>query len=88
MAIVELEQNSPNPFSGSTLISYRVATPGPVTLRVYDLRGRLVREISGSASDQNLQQITLEAKGLASGIYSYSLESNGSKAWNRCIIVK
>jgi hypothetical protein len=88
VAFVELEQNSPNPFSGSTLISYRVTTPGPVILRVYDLRGRLVREVSGSASDQNLQQITLEAKGLASGIYSYSLESNGSKAWNRCIIVK
>lgn len=86
--IVEFGQNAPNPFSGSTLISYRVATPGPVKLRVYDLRGRLVREVSGTASDGDLQQIMLDAGGLADGVYSYSLESNGNKVWNRCIIIK
>ena len=46
----ELGQNAPNPFSGSTLISYRVARPGPVTLRVYDLRGRLVRTLLAAES--------------------------------------
>jgi hypothetical protein len=30
----------------------------------------------------------LDARGLASGIYSYSLEANGQKVWKRCIIVK
>jgi len=88
VSIIELGQNAPNPFSGSTLISYRVAKPGPVILRVYDLRGHLVREVSGQASDLNLQQLTLDARDLASGVYSYSLESNGQKAWKRCIIVK
>jgi len=88
ISIVELSQNAPNPFSGTTHISYRVAQPGPVKLRVYDLRGRLVREVSGTAGDHNLQQITLDAKGLASGVYSYSLESHGNTVWNRCIIIK
>ena len=86
--VIELGQNAPNPFSGSTLISYRVAKPGPVILRVYDLRGHLVRELFGQASDTNLQQLTLDARDLASGVYSYSLEANDQKVWKRCIIVK
>lgn len=88
LAILELGQNAPNPFSGSTLISYKVPTPGPVTLRVYDMRGRLVREVTDQASDENIQQITLEASDLASGLYSYSLEAHGQTVWKRCIIVK
>jgi len=47
-----------------------------------------VREVSGTASDGDLQQIMLDAGGLADGVYSYSLESNGNKVWNRCIIIK
>ena len=88
VVIVELGQNSPNPFNESALVSYRVAKPGPVTLRVYDIRGRLVSRSTHQAADTNYQQITLDARGLPSGIYSYSLESNGQTAWKRCIIVK
>jgi hypothetical protein len=88
LTIIELGNNRPNPFTGSTVISYRVAKPGPVTLRVYDLRGRLVRQINDEASDRNIQQIDLDARDLASGIYSYSLEANGQKEWKKCVIIK
>ena len=88
LSFVELDQNAPNPFSSSTLIAYRVAKPGPVKLRVYDLRGRLVHEARDLATDHNIQQITLDAGGLASGVYYYSLESGGNTAWKRCIIIK
>jgi hypothetical protein len=86
--IVELGQNAPNPFRGATTIAYRVARPGPVTLRVYDLRGRCVRTIVDQAENTELQQMTLNAGELPSGIYSYSLESSGQKLWRRCIVVK
>ncbi len=88
LEIVQLGQNRPNPFGKSTTISYRVAEPGPVTLRLYDLRGRKVREVSGNAKDQNTQHITLDARDLASGVYTYSLEANGKKVQKRCIIIK
>jgi hypothetical protein len=86
--IVELGQNVPNPFRGATTIAYRVARPGPVTLKVYDLRGRCVRTVEDRAETTNLQQMTLDASSLPSGVYSYSLESSGHKQWRRCIIVK
>lgn len=34
--------NYPNPFNPVTVIAYELAAPGRVTLRIYDLRGRLV----------------------------------------------
>lgn len=88
LRIVELGQNAPNPFRGATTIAYRVARPGPVTLKVYDLRGRCVRTVEDRAETTSLQQMTLDASNLPSGVYSYSLESSGFKQWRRCIIVK
>ena len=44
-AVTALAQNHPNPFNPNTLLSFSVATPGRVTLRIYDLRGRLVRAL-------------------------------------------
>jgi hypothetical protein len=85
---IELDQNSPNPFHGSTVISFRVAQAGPVTLKMYDLRGRLVRHVDAEAAADDLQQITLDVAGLPSGVYAYSLESHGRKEWKRCIVVK
>ena len=87
-SIIELGQNSPNPFRGSTLISYRIAQSGPVTLRLYDLRGRCVREVTDQAVAGQRRQITLDARDLASGIYTYSLSSNGQLERRRCVIIK
>ena len=41
----ELHNAVPNPFNPSTEISFALAKDGPVTLRLYTLRGRLVRTL-------------------------------------------
>ncbi len=86
--LLDLGQNSPNPFGQSTLISYRLQEPGPVVLRLYDLRGRLVRQVQDRAADTNVQNITLDARDLPSGVYYYSLEARGMVDWKRCTIIK
>jgi hypothetical protein len=40
-----LYQNSPNPFSSTTRISFMLKVEGPVSLDVFDAKGRLVREL-------------------------------------------
>ncbi len=48
----------PNPFSSQTVVEYEIARPGPVTLDVYSVLGRLVCRLdseSGSAGMHRLQ---------------------------------
>jgi len=40
-------QNYPNPFNPSTNILYEIPEPGLVTIQIYDLTGRLVRQLAG-----------------------------------------
>ncbi|HOS65526.1 MAG TPA: FlgD immunoglobulin-like domain containing protein [Candidatus Latescibacteria bacterium] len=45
-----LSQNTPNPFNPSTTIRFSLPEAGPVTLAVYDVNGRLVRNLVGVAA--------------------------------------
>ena len=83
-----LEQNVPNPFFDSTSVSYRMREAGHVTLRLYDVRGRLMKTMFDQTVGEGEHQITLDSRGLASGVYFYSLESRGQKVWKRAILVK
>jgi protein involved in polysaccharide export with SLBB domain len=42
---IALEPNWPNPFHPSTRIGFTVGAAGPVTLRIYDVTGRVVKEL-------------------------------------------
>jgi hypothetical protein len=48
--VLALHPGAPNPFRNSTQIRYDLPSPAPVTLRVYNVAGRLVRELAHSAS--------------------------------------
>jgi hypothetical protein len=87
-ALLTLGQNSPNPFQGSALISFRLPGSGPVSLNLYDLRGRLVRTLVHGEQVAGSHVVTLDGAGLPSGIYFYRLQSGGQQEWKRCILVK
>jgi len=75
-----LYQNYPNPFNPSTVILYSVAADGPVTLRVYDVLGREVRELVKGFQTAGRHTASFDGSGLASGMYFYRLESGGRTA--------
>jgi hypothetical protein len=72
-----LQQNSPNPFSQSTVIRYTLPqTDKQAQLVVSSMAGQIVRQIplqSGEAGS-----ITIEGGSLSAGIYHYSLYVGGS----------
>jgi Flagellar hook capping protein len=90
---ISLSQNYPNPFNPTTRIDYSVVSDGHVTLNVYDITGRLVSTLvdgyieSGyhsaiwSGMDNNGVQ-------LSSGVYLYSLQSEGSNMTRKMIYMK
>ncbi|MFQ5906839.1 MAG: FlgD immunoglobulin-like domain containing protein [bacterium] len=43
---LRLQQNTPNPFSRSTTVSYETPVSGEVNISVYDAKGRLVRSLA------------------------------------------
>ena len=74
----KLFQNYPNPFNSSTSISYEIMKTGDVTLKIYDILGREVRELVNSLQKPGNYKIIWDGKNnrgkeVASGIYFYRL---------------
>ena len=76
----------PNPFNSETTLSFTVNEAGPLTLVLYDLRGRVVRDWSGRF-EAGRHSLTWDGrdeagKPLASGVYIASARQ-GSRAISR-----
>ena len=80
-----LQQNYPNPFNPTTSIAYTVKDPGPVQVRVFNIRGQLVRELANgvqSAGPHSVMWDGCDANGLQvpSGTYLCSMEAGNYHA--------
>ncbi len=83
-----LGQNYPNPFNPSTTINYSLNQAGLVTLKVYDITGREVATLVNSRENAGDHTVTFDASNLASGVYIYTLTSNGLRLTNRMTLIK
>jgi hypothetical protein len=75
-----LHQNFPNPFNPGTKIRYQLAVPGNVSLRIYDVRGRLVRTLQDGHLDPGYYESAWDGRDggqtkAASGVYFYELRA-------------
>jgi hypothetical protein len=65
---------APNPFSQQASVQFNLTTAGPVSLAVYDVQGKLVRQLFTGTSDAGVsQRFTVDAQGLSSGLYILKL---------------
>jgi len=65
---------SPNPFNPMTEMVFNLDAPSDVTLRVFDLSGRLVRELSRGAMSKGLHSVVWNGKDdagcpMSAGVY-------------------
>jgi hypothetical protein len=71
-----LAQNYPNPFNPRTVISFEMPVGGRVTLTVYDLTGREVKELVNGYMSPGIHEavfVAEDARSLSSGVYLYRL---------------
>ena len=82
--------NSPNPFNGSTNINFTASEADDVRLVITDIYGREVAElIDGTvAAGNHTVEFNADEYELGSGMYFYSLISDGYTATKRMVIVK
>ncbi len=73
----QLNQNYPNPFNPRTIITYRLSSPGYISLKVYDVLGREVTTLVAGVQSAGDHSATFNALGFSSGIYFYRLETGG-----------
>ncbi len=89
-----LEQNYPNPFNPSTTIEYSLPLDKKVTLRIYDMMGRVVRTLVDdqvqSAGRYKVQWDGRNQQGtrVASGVYLYALEFGNFKKTRSMTLLK
>lgn len=89
---LQLTQNTPNPFNPVTTISW-TADPqaGPVSLRVYDLAGRLVRTLVDGRVPVGADSAAWDGtddrgRAVAAGVYHYRLQQ-GTRAVARKMVL-
>ena len=83
-----LEQNYPNPFNPVTMIRFSLICPSRVTLRVYDVAGRLVRTVVDGTMEAGEHSLPFDAEGLASGIYFYRLKAARFEKTRKMVVLR
>jgi len=91
---LRLLPNNPNPFNPMTLIRYELPIRSVVSLTIFDLTGRKVRElVSGKDQAAGPHSVTWngqdgEGYGVPSGVYIYRVEAGGERQSRRMTLIR
>ncbi len=88
-----LEQNYPNPFNPSTHIYFGLPKQQNVHIRIYDLRGALVRTLASGNFSAGTHQMIWDGRDdsgqlVSAATYLYRLESDGATLTRKMIFLK
>ncbi len=88
-----LEQNEPNPFTGSTAIRFSLDADSDMSLGVYDVRGRLVRKLESSSMSQGEHTQIWDGRDergrrLPAGVYFYKLSAGGRERTRKAVLLR
>jgi hypothetical protein len=84
-----LSQNQPNPASSYTVIYFYVAQTGPVSLKLYDSRGKFIGYfVDGPGVAGTTYRVFFPVGILAMGEYFYCLKTSGFSIAKKMVIVK
>ena len=83
-----LNQNYPNPFNPSTKIAFAIPQTGVVTLKVFDVSGKLVEVILNEVKNAGSYEVEFNGSNLPSGAYFYSLSAKNFTETKKMILIK
>ena len=83
-----LGQNYPNPFNPTTKIKFNLPVAQYVSLKIYDITGRLVSVLVEGKMEAGLNSVDFIPTSLSSGIYLYSLNTKNFSQTKRMLMIK
>ena len=83
-----LHQNYPNPFNPSTTIKFEIIETGVVSLKIYDMLGREVRELISARLTPGIYSEKFDSRNLPSGAYFYRLQSGEQVKTMKMLLLK
>ena len=84
----KLYPNYPNPFNPVTSIRYAITEPGLVTIDIYDINGRLVKNLVRSEMEPGFYNVKWVAGNYSSGIYFCRLTTENNVLTSKLLLVK
>ena len=88
-----LSQNYPNPFNPVTMIQFGLKETSTVTLKIYDVSGRLIRALVSGTLEPGIYNESWDGTddrghGVASGVYFYSLRAGSFTDRKKMVIMR
>ena len=89
----KLMQNYPNPFNPSTTIQYEIPKAGKVEVQIFDITGRLVKNIVSKNQQAGTHKAVWNGKNesgqkVASGFYAYTIKFENAVLSKKMIHLK
>jgi hypothetical protein len=84
--VLALAPTTPNPFSTSTTVRFALPDAGAVRVALYDVLGREVALLADGERAAGTHEITLDARGLATGVYVIRLDADGASLSQRVTV--
>ena len=84
----KLEPNYPNPFNPATIIKYEIPEGSLVSLKVYDILGRVIRTLVNEYQDAGFKEVSFDAAAIPSGIYFYRLQAGKFTDVKKMLLVR
>ena len=89
----KLRQNYPNPFNPSTTIRYEIPEKGKVEVSIFDLNGKLIKNLVNRYQTAGSHQIVWKGENqagqkVASGFYIYTVKFNNTVSSKKMLLIK
>lgn len=84
----KLFNNYPNPFNPVTKIRFQIKETGFVTLKIYDITGKLVTTLVNQKLQSGDYNVDFDGRELSSGLYIYKIEAGEFKDSKKMLLVK
>jgi len=86
-------KNYPNPFNPETTISFSIPASGQTSVKIYNLKGQLVRTLIDETMNAGYQKVVWNGtddnqKSVASGVYFYRVNNAGKIITRKMLLAK